>query len=306
MIRLVLAEDQTLLLGALASLLDLEEDIEVAGRATSGDEARTLIESQRPDLVLTDIEMPGSTGLDLAEWVRDNAPETTVMILTTFARPGYLRRALEAGVRGYLLKETPAEKLGEAIRRIQGGQRVIDPELALTAFDSRDPLTERERQILKLAGDGLGNAAIGRRLHLAEGVDASATTSPKPSANSMPTTASMPGASPAIKAGCSAKPTLERRVERLFVGFLPARQEAMLEMVQRDIGAGLEKNEEHCGTGPAQQHAEDQGQVHRQDAQIGQHHQASGLEGSAGEIGLDVLLERGPMAQPERDRQLDR
>ena len=169
MIRLVLAEDQTLLLGALASLLDLEEDIEVAGRATSGDEARTLIESQRPDLLLTDIEMPGSTGLDLAEWVRDNAPETTVVILTTFARPGYLRRALEAGVRGYLLKETPAEKLAEAIRRIQGGQRVIDPELALTAFDSRDPLTERERQILKLAGDGLGNAAIGRRLHLAEG-----------------------------------------------------------------------------------------------------------------------------------------
>ena len=169
MIRLVLAEDQTLLLGALASLLDLEEDIEVAGRATSGDEARTLIESQRPDLVLTDIEMPGSTGLDLAEWVRDNAPETTVVILTTFARPGYLRRALEAGVRGYLLKETPAEKLAEAIRRIQGGQRVIDPELALTAFDTRDPLTERERQILKLAGDGLGNAAIGRRLHLAEG-----------------------------------------------------------------------------------------------------------------------------------------
>lgn len=169
MIRLVLAEDQTLLLGALASLLDLEEDIEVVGRATSGDEARKIVESEKPDLLLTDIEMPGSTGLDLAEWVRANVPETTVAILTTFARPGYLRRALEAGVRGYLLKETPAEQLAESIRRIRDGQRVIDPELALTAFDSSDPLTDRERQVLRLAGEGLGNAEIGQRLHLADG-----------------------------------------------------------------------------------------------------------------------------------------
>ncbi|HSH28126.1 MAG TPA: response regulator transcription factor [Wenzhouxiangella sp.] len=169
MIRLVLAEDQTLLLGALAALLDLEDDIEVAGRAASGDEARRLIESERPDLLLTDIEMPGTTGLDLAEWVRATAPDTTVVILTTFARPGYLRRALEAGVRGYLLKETPAEKLADAIRRINAGERIIDPELALTAFDSPDPLTRRERQVLRLASEGLTNAAIGRRLHLAEG-----------------------------------------------------------------------------------------------------------------------------------------
>lgn len=169
MIRLVLAEDQTLLLGALAALLELEKDIEVAGRANSGDEARRLIEREKPDLLLTDIEMPGTTGLDLAEWVRATAPDTTVVILTTFARPGYLRRALEAGVRGYLLKETPAEKLADAIRRIRSGERIIDPELALTAFDSSDPLTNRERQVLKLAGEGLTNAAIGRRLHLAEG-----------------------------------------------------------------------------------------------------------------------------------------
>lgn len=169
MIRLVLAEDQTLLLGALASLLELEDDIEVIGRAADGDKARCLVESGKPDLLLTDIEMPGSTGLDLAEWVRGHAPDTGVVILTTFARPGYLRRALEAGVRGYLLKETPADQLAEAIRRIRAGQRVIDPELALTAFDSSDPLTERERQVLRLAGEGLGNAEIGRRLHLAEG-----------------------------------------------------------------------------------------------------------------------------------------
>lgn len=169
MTRIVLAEDQTLLLGALASLLELEDDIEVVGRARDGDEARQMIESARPDLLLTDIEMPGSTGLDLAEWVRAHAPETAVVILTTFARPGYLRRALEAGVRGYLLKETPAEQLADSIRRIRAGQRVIDPELALTAFDSSDPLTDRERQVLKLAGEGLGNAGIARRLHLAEG-----------------------------------------------------------------------------------------------------------------------------------------
>jgi len=169
MIRLILAEDQTLLLGALASLLELEDDLEVVGCAANGDEARNLVETGKPDLLLTDIEMPGSTGLDLAEWVRAHAPGTAVVILTTFARPGYLRRALEAGVKGYLLKETPAEQLADALRRIHAGQRVIDPELALTAFDSNDPLTERERQVLKLAGEGLGNAEIGRRLHLAEG-----------------------------------------------------------------------------------------------------------------------------------------
>lgn len=169
MIRIVLAEDQTLLLGALAALLNLEPDLDVVGRAASGDEARHLVDTLRPDLLLTDIEMPGSSGLDLATWVKQHAVTTQVAILTTFARPGYLRRALEAGVRGYLLKETPAEKLADAIRRIQAGERVIDPELALTAFDSSDPLTERERQVLKLAGEGLGNAEIGRRLHLAGG-----------------------------------------------------------------------------------------------------------------------------------------
>lgn len=169
MIRLLLAEDQALLLGALASLLDLEHDIEVVARAADGDQARKQIAEHAPDLVITDIEMPGSTGLELADWVRGEFPQIRVMILTTFARPGYLRRALEAGVRGYLLKETPAEKLADAIRRVHRGERVIDPELALTAFDSPDPLTERERQVLRLAGEGLGNAEIGKRLYLAEG-----------------------------------------------------------------------------------------------------------------------------------------
>lgn len=169
MIRLLLAEDQALLLGALASLLDLEPDLAVVGRARDGEEARALFLEHAPDLLITDIEMPGATGLELAEWVRATRPQAGVLVLTTFARPGYLRRALEAGVRGYLLKETPAERLADAIRRVHRGERVIDPALALTAFDSKDPLTDRERQVLRLAGEGLGNAEIGKRLHLADG-----------------------------------------------------------------------------------------------------------------------------------------
>ena len=169
MIRVLLAEDQTLLLGALGTLLNLEQDIEVVGRAENGDQAKDQIETLMPDLVISDIEMPGMTGLDLAEWIQQTQPKIQLLILTTFARPGYLRRALEAGVRGYLLKETPAEQLADAVRKIQAGQRMIAPELALTAFDSHDPLTDRERQVLKLAGEGMANAEIGRRLYLAEG-----------------------------------------------------------------------------------------------------------------------------------------
>lgn len=169
MIRLFLAEDQTLLLGALARLLQLETDIELLGQASDGHSARQGILDQQPDMVLSDIEMPGLTGLELAEWLQQEQPQVKVVILTTFARPGYLRRALEAGVRGYLLKDTPAGQLADALRRIQRGERVIDPELALTAFDSKNPLNGRERQILRLAGSGLGNADIGQQLHLAEG-----------------------------------------------------------------------------------------------------------------------------------------
>ena len=169
MIRILLAEDQKLLLGAIGQLLALEDDLEVIGRATDGDEAQALIKQHRPDLVVSDIEMPGLTGLELAEWLAREYAQIRVVILTTFARPGYLRRALEAGVSGYLLKDTPAEKLADAMRRAHRGERVIAPELALTAFDTRDPLTERERQVLRLAGQGTSNAEIGRRLHLAEG-----------------------------------------------------------------------------------------------------------------------------------------
>jgi two-component system response regulator DesR len=169
MIRVALAEDQRLLLSAIASLLELEDDIEVIGRFSDGQSARDELGSLGPDVVLTDIEMPGMTGLELAEFLKRDHPEVRVVILTTFARPGYLRRALDAGVRAYLLKETPAEELAGALRRVVRGERVIAPELALTAFDGRDPLTERERQALRLAGTGASNADIARQLHLAEG-----------------------------------------------------------------------------------------------------------------------------------------
>lgn len=173
MIRIVLAEDQALLLGALASLLELEDDLEVVGRAGDGDEALRLVEETAPDVLLTDIEMPGQTGLEvateLAERGKNGATVPRVVIVTTFGRGGYLRRALDAGVAGYLLKDTPAEKLADAIRRVHRGLRVVDPELALAAWDAPDPLTDRERQVLRRAGDGDPTSRIAEDLHLSEG-----------------------------------------------------------------------------------------------------------------------------------------
>lgn len=170
MIRLLIAEDQGLVLGALAALLSLEDDIEVVATAADGRAALEAIGLEAPiDLVLTDIEMPNMTGLELAEIVRRDYPDTRVAIVTTFGRPGYLRRALDAGVRGYLLKDTPADQLAEAVRRIARGERVIAPELALSAWDGENPLSERQRQVLRLAGEGLSTRAIGEKLHLAEG-----------------------------------------------------------------------------------------------------------------------------------------
>ncbi|MEM7587725.1 MAG: response regulator transcription factor [Acidobacteriota bacterium] len=169
-IRIVLAEDQAMVLGALAALLDLEEDLEVAGRAADGAEALKLIEELSPDVVLTDIEMPGTTGLDLAKTLGERGgPNPAVVILTTFARPGYLRRALDAGVRGYLLKDAPSDQLADAIRRVAAGGRSISPELAAEAWGAEDPLTDRERQVLRLAAEGLSTGRMADRLHLSEG-----------------------------------------------------------------------------------------------------------------------------------------
>ena len=168
MIRVVLAEDQAMVLGALAALLELEDDLEVVGRAADGDEARRLIDELDPDVVLTDIEMPGTTGLDLAAGLRGR-PRPAVVILTTFARPGYLRRALESGVRGYLLKDAPSDELADAIRRVAAGGRVIAPELAAEAWGAEDPLTDRELQVLRLAAEGASTGRMAEALHLSEG-----------------------------------------------------------------------------------------------------------------------------------------
>jgi two-component system, NarL family, response regulator DesR len=169
-IRVIVAEDQAMVLGALAALLETEPDITVCGRAANGREALTAIARQKPDVLVTDIEMPEMTGLTLAAEVRDRHPQTRVMILTTFARPGYLRRALDAGAKGYLLKDRPAAELAEAVRRVHRGLRVVDPDLAAEAWDSGpDPLTERERQILWRAGEGKSSLEIAEELHLSEG-----------------------------------------------------------------------------------------------------------------------------------------
>ncbi|WP_217432019.1 response regulator transcription factor [Duganella vulcania] len=170
MISVVIAEDQALVLGALAALLKLEGDLDVVGRAANGQQALALCESLRPDILLTDIEMPLMTGLELAAALAAQSLPTRVMIVTTFARSGYLRRALGAGVRGYLLKDAPAETLAAAIRTVHAGGRAIAPELALESWSGKeDPLNERERQVLRLAGEGCSSGDIARRIHLSEG-----------------------------------------------------------------------------------------------------------------------------------------
>jgi two-component system response regulator DesR len=169
MIRVVIAEDQSMVLGAIAALLDLEDDIQVVAQTTDGDTALDAVREHRPDVLLADIEMPGSTGLELAAIVRNEMPDCRVIILTTFARPGYLRRAMDAGVKGYLLKDAPSERLAESIRQVSRGGRAVDPELAVSVWDEADPLTDRERQVLRLAGEGKTGSQIARAVHLSEG-----------------------------------------------------------------------------------------------------------------------------------------
>ena len=169
-IRVLLAEDQTMLRGALAALLELEPDITIVAQAANGREAHKLALSLTPDVVVTDIEMPQMTGLEFAAALQQAESKASVIILTTFARPGYLRRALDAGARGYLLKERPASELAEAIRKVHAGLRAVDPALAAEAWSAdADPLTDRERQILQRAGDGRSSAEIAAELRLSEG-----------------------------------------------------------------------------------------------------------------------------------------
>lgn len=167
MIRVVLAEDQAMVRGALAALLALAGDIEVVGEAGDGVAAEELVRALSPDVLVTDIEMPRLSGLELAQAIK--GLPTRVVILTTFGRAGYLRRALEAGALGYLLKDAPSAELVDAVRRVARGLRAIDPQLAAQAWGEDDPLTDRERQVLRLAGEGRSGPEIAAALGLADG-----------------------------------------------------------------------------------------------------------------------------------------
>ena len=169
MIRVLIVEDQRLLRSALSALLALEDDIDVVGSAGDGLEGMQLTRQLQPDIVIADIEMPKKTGLELADWISRNKLATRVIIVTTFARSGYLRRALDAGVSGYLLKDSPGDALPKAIRTVYNGGRTIDPELAAQAWSELDPLTDRERQVLRLSAAGLTNVQIAAELNLNDG-----------------------------------------------------------------------------------------------------------------------------------------
>jgi two-component system response regulator DesR len=170
MIRVVLAEDQAMIRGALASLLGLEPDIEVVAQIARGDQVLEAVLSESPDVVLLDIEMPGMTGLEVAALLRAEAPAVRVLILTTFGRPGYMRRAMENGAAGFLLKDAPAEQLANAVRRARNGERVVDPGLAAAALsEGESPLTDREQQVLAASRSHATVAALAAALYLSPG-----------------------------------------------------------------------------------------------------------------------------------------
>ena len=169
MTRVLLAEDQAMVRGALAALLGMEADIEVVGAVADGESAWRELQRLQPDVLVTDIEMPGLTGLELAQRIARHELPVKVVIVTTFARAGFLRRALDAGVVGYLLKDAPAERLAEALRKVRHGGRAIDPELAVEAWGEADPLNDRERQVLRLAGEGRTSGEIAAQLNLSQG-----------------------------------------------------------------------------------------------------------------------------------------
>lgn len=169
-IRLVLADDQALVRGALAALLDLESDLSVVGEAGSGAEVLEVVEATAPDVVLMDVEMPGLDGLEATAQLRERHPATRVLIVTTFGRPGYLRRALQAGASGFVVKDTPARGLADAVRRVHAGLRVVDPTLAADSLAlGESPLTARETEVLRAAAAGGSVADIAKAVNLSEG-----------------------------------------------------------------------------------------------------------------------------------------
>jgi two-component system, NarL family, response regulator DesR len=169
-IRLLLADDQALVRGALAALLDLEPDLTVVAEVGSGDEVVAAATAHAPDVALLDVEMPGMDGIEATRALKQALPRVRVLIVTTFGRPGFLRRALQAGAEGFVVKDTPARQLADAVRRVHAGLRVVDPTLAADSLVAGEsPLTARETDVLRVARDGAGVAAIARRLFLSEG-----------------------------------------------------------------------------------------------------------------------------------------
>src|SRR6187402_1662197 len=166
--KILLAEDQSMVRGALAALLSMEEGFEIT-QAEDGDRAWLLMKQNSYDILLTDIEMPGRSGLELAQWVLQQKLPTKTIIITTFGRSGYIRRAIDMGVSGFLLKDAPSEQLIQAIYRIMDGKRVIDGELAMMALGETDPLSDKERRALRLASEGKTTAEIASTLFLSEG-----------------------------------------------------------------------------------------------------------------------------------------
>ena len=169
-IRLLLADDQALVRGALAALLDLEADLSVVAEVGRGDEVVPAAREHKPDVALLDVEMPGLDGIEASRALRDEVPDIKVLIVTTFGRPGYLRKAVQAGAAGFVVKDTPARQLADAVRRVHAGLRVVDPSLAADSLVSGEsPLTARESEVLRAARDGSTVAAIAGRLFLSEG-----------------------------------------------------------------------------------------------------------------------------------------
>lgn len=173
MIKVYLVEDQALVRDAVAALLSLDFNIEVIGQACNGrdalNEISALSKDLHPDIILTDIEMPSINGIELSEQIAAKYPAINMVIMTTFSRAGYIRRSLNAGVKGFILKEAPSEELINALKKVMQGQKVIDPELAINALDDADPLTDKERKALKLACDGLKTSEIAKQLYISEG-----------------------------------------------------------------------------------------------------------------------------------------
>ncbi|MEZ9196667.1 response regulator [Shewanella sp. 10N.286.54.B9] len=166
--RILLAEDQAMVRGALSALLSLSGEFDIS-QAADGDEAIALLKTSEFDLLLTDIEMPGLSGLELANWCQQHKPKLKIVVITTFGRAGYIKRAIESGVSGFLLKDAPSDTLITAINQVMAGKRIIDPELAIMAVGESDPLNDKERKALKLAGEGRSTSEIAATLFIAEG-----------------------------------------------------------------------------------------------------------------------------------------